>query len=166
MTVRAAGSRRLAWHGRQAGQTAPGPAPRSSLLLLAVVTVIIGIVAMHALSVGHHAPDAAHGLLSGHAETHTDDHHAQGADLLSETGPAFTMSVSAAAGCGPGCPEPAGTACVVALSLLLLIRRRRQRAHRLAHPGLTRGLGKLIVLRARRPAPRPPSLAALCVLRI
>jgi len=144
-----------------------GPAP---FLMLALLAVIAGIVGMHVLSIGHHAPTAAYSVTGD--ETLIPDQGAHGsqvghrldASAASQWGPEV-----AALECGPGCSDGlvrTGASCLVALTLLLFLGRPRQQAQRHHRPTLKPRLSRLIALRAHRSAPRPPSLAALCILRI
>jgi len=129
-------------------------------MLLAVVAVIAGILGMHALSVSHHAA-ASHAS----ADTHQPVHAAPKLDQATVTVAALPAPSTAVNQCGPGCPDGAGsTTCVAVLTLLMLLR--RPRAHHSTTPPRDRRGVQLLVLWARRPLPRPPSLAALGVLRI
>lgn len=158
----------------------PGPPPRpvvagrrvehSLPLLLAILAVAFGIVGMHMLGVGHHAPTAVHPPIAAHHSAPD----AVGADA--RVGDARATTTASAPGstaavlveCGSDCPgagSTGATVCVVALGLLILVRRPRQCGDRLITQLLDPVALRLIVHGVRSRALRPPSLTALGISR-
>lgn len=118
-------------------------------VLLTVIAVLTGILGMHALSVGHHAATPMHTAASG--------------PQPGDAGPAIHQPTATGTCDDPGAT---GAVCVAALTMLLLLGPPRQLRRR-----LTRSLGDTqplptLALRAGQVLPRPPSVAALCPLRI
>jgi hypothetical protein len=142
---------------------------RDPLLLLAILAVSLGIVAMHMLSVGHHAPAAAHPAPGSHQSmTDPAEHPAPAGDLRNVAPTLVPMSAAVLLECGPGCHGDLGSAsaaCMVALALLTLVRRPHQVAERVRAPLPDRAMLRLLVHGVRTQAPRPPSLTALGISR-
>jgi len=145
---------------------------RGPLLLLAILAVSLGIVAMHMLSVGHHAPAAAHPAPGSHQSmteaTEPTGHPAPAGDLSNVAPSLMPISAAALLECGPKCTGDlgsAGAACMVALALLMLVRRPHQVAHRVGAPLLDRAMLRLLLHGVRTQGPRPPSLTALGISR-
>lgn len=149
---------------------ASGPGPsgsRGPLLLLAILTIGLGIVAMHMLSVGHHAA----GSDSGSHQAVTDQvgqHAPMGAAQATPTRLAPSSPTAVLLECGPDCQDDSGltgAACMVALALLIFVRRPRQVGDRVPAPLLDPSMLRLLVHGVRTRAPRPPSLTALGISR-
>lgn len=171
MTGRAGSSQGVAGPGLLRASTRPRtPAAQSVPLLIAVVLLIAGIVGMHVLSVGHHAPTASHAATGGDALVHGHEgHDPQSTHPHDETAAMSSGSEVAEIGCGPGCSDglmSTGAPCMVALTLLLFLGRPRHLAQRVQGSQRRHPPAQLIALWANRPPPRAPSLTALCILRI
>lgn len=141
---------------------------RGPLLLLAILAVSLGIVAMHMLSVGHHAA-AAHPAPGSHQSmTDPAEHPAPAGDLSNVAPNLVPMSAAVLLECGPGCHSDLGSAsaaCMLALALLTLVRRPHQVAERVRAPLPDRAMLRMLVHGVRTQAPRPPSLTALGISR-
>ena len=146
---------------------------------LVVLAVAAGVLAMHALTVGHHSVPAAASALtqspalaasSGIGAVRDIRHHAGGIDE-GTTGLGLIGQAAAenCAGCGQGEPGSSHTgshlldmcvAVLLAIALLSLLTRRTRRGSDLLGSVSWRQVGPSV---SRRP--RPPSLSQLCVLR-
>lgn len=170
MGGRSARSWRMRLLGPATEWTSRTRSDRRPLLLLAILAVSLGIVGMHMLSAGHHAPAAGYSAAGSH-ESMPDP-----AQLTAPAGDVNAMAptslpVSAATlvvECGPECSGALGSmgaGCVLALALLIFVRRPSQVVERVGAPLLDRAMLRLVVHGVRTQAPRPPSLTALGISR-
>lgn len=171
MTGRATGSQGAALPGPRLASRADARSAQGPTLLIAVLVLVLGILGMHVLSVGHHAPTTAHAAPGGEAAKHdVGGQDARATHPHPSTGESVAAAEIVDLECGPGCSDglvSTGASCMAALTLLLFLGRPRHLTRPTdRRPRRRDQLVHLIALWSSRAPLRPPSLTALCILRI